>query len=66
MNPNLALVSDGKKFMWDGRLYDTREDASLAGDGYRNDNFEVLMAEEGGKFLLYTRRVVREFVVAVQ
>ncbi|HXX21683.1 MAG TPA: hypothetical protein VEO19_00880 [Terriglobia bacterium] len=66
MNPNLALVSGGKKLMWDGRVYDTREDASLAGEGYRNDNFEVLIAEEGGKFLVYTRRVVREVVVAVQ
>jgi hypothetical protein len=66
MNPNLALVSDGKKFMWDGRLYDAREDASLAVEGYRNNNFEVLTAEEGGKFLVYTRRVVREVVVAAQ
>jgi len=66
MNPNLALVSGGKKFMWDGRVYDTREDASLAGEGYRSDNFDVLMAEEGGKFLVYTRRVVREVVVAAQ
>ena len=66
MNPNLALVNGGKKLMWDGRVYDTREDASLAGEGYRNDNFEVLIAEEGGKFLVYTRRVVREVVVAVQ
>jgi len=66
MNPNLALVSDGKKFMWDGRIYGTRQDASLAGEGYRNDNFEVLVAEEGGKFLVYTRRAVREVVVAAQ
>jgi len=66
MNPNLALVSDGKKFMWDGRVYDTRQDASLAGEGYRNDNFEVLVAEEGGKFLVYTRRAVREVVAPAQ
>jgi hypothetical protein len=66
MNPKLAVICDGKKFMWDGRFYDAREDASLAGEGYRNDNFEVLIAEEGGKFLVYTRRVVREVVVAVQ
>ena len=66
MNPNLALVSDGKKFMWDGRIYGTRQDASLAREGYRNDNFEVLVAEEGGKFLVYTRRAVREVVVAAQ
>ena len=66
MNPNLALVSDGKKFMWDGRIYDTREDASKVGEGYRNDNFEVQMAEEGGRFLVYTRRLVREVVVTAQ
>jgi hypothetical protein len=66
MNPNLALVRDGKKFMWDGRVYDTWQDASVAGEGYRNDSFEVLMAEEAGKFLVYTRRVVREVVVAAQ
>ena len=66
MNPKLAVICDGKKFMWDGHVYDTRQDASLAGEGYRNDNFEVLIAEEGGKFLVYTRRVVREIVVAVQ
>ena len=66
MNPNLALISEGKKFMWDGRLYGTRQDASLAGEGYRNDNFEVRVEEEGGKFLVYTRRMVREVVVAGQ
>jgi hypothetical protein len=66
MDPNLALVSDGKKFMWDGRLYDTREEASRVAEAYQNDNYEVRMVEEGGKFLVYTRRVVKEVVVTAQ
>ncbi len=32
MSPNLAMISDGKKFMWDGQLYDNKEAASRAGE----------------------------------
>ncbi len=66
MGPNLSMVSDGKKLMWDGQFYDTREEASRVREAYQNDHFEVRMVEEGGKFLVYTRRVVKEVVVAVQ
>jgi hypothetical protein len=58
MNPNLSLVSDGKKFMWEGRLYATREEASTVREACQNDGFEVRVVEEGGKFLVYTRRAV--------
>jgi hypothetical protein len=66
MSPDLAIVSDGKKFMWDGQLYDNREDASRAGESYRNEDFQIKMVEEGGKFLVYTRRTVKEVVVTAQ
>jgi len=59
MNPNLSLVSDGKKFMWDGRLYTTREEASTMREACQKDGFEVRVIEEGGKFLVYTRRTVK-------
>ena len=64
MNPSLALIGEGKKFMWDGRPYGTRDEASCAKETYQNDNFEVRMVEEGGMFLLYTRRVVKQVVVS--
>lgn len=64
MSPNLALVRDGKKFMWDGRIVDTREEAVRVAESYQNDNFEVQLVEEGDKFLVYSRRVVKEVVVA--
>ena len=66
VSPNLAMISDGKKFMWDGQLYDTREEASRTGESYRNDDFEVQMVEEGGKFLVYTRRTLKQVVVTAQ
>jgi hypothetical protein len=66
MSPDLAMIGDGKKFMWDGQLYDNREEASRAGESYQGDNFEIRMVEEGGKFLVYTRRTVKETVVTAQ
>ena len=31
MSPNLAMISDGKKFMWDGHTYDNKEEANAQG-----------------------------------
>jgi hypothetical protein len=66
MSPNLATIIDGKKFMWDGQVYDSQEEASRARKSYQDENFEVWMVEEGEKFLVYTRRTVKEWAVAVQ
>ena len=66
MSPNLAMISDGKKFMWDGQLYDNREDASRAADSYQKENFQIQVVDEGGTFLVYTRRTAKEVVVAEQ
>ena len=66
MSPNLAMISDGKKFMWDGQTYDAKEEATRAGESYQNENFETQVVEEGGKFLVYTRRTVKEWAVATQ
>jgi len=59
MNAALALVNEGKKFMWDGRTLESREGASRVAESYRKDNFEVHMVEEEGKFFVYSRRVVK-------
>jgi len=66
MSPNLAMISDGKKFMWDGQLYDNREDASRAADSYQKENFQIQVVDEGGTFLVYTRRTAKEVVAAEQ
>ena len=59
MSPNISLVSDSKKFMWDGRPYSTREEASTVREACQKDGFEVQVVEEDGKFLVYTRRAVK-------
>jgi hypothetical protein len=66
MTPNLALISDGKKFMWNGEQYDTKEEALRVAQMYQNDNFQFQLTEEEGKFLLYTRRIVQEVVASPQ
>ena len=66
MSPDLAMIRDGKKFMWDGQLYDDREEAARAAESYRNENFQIQIVEEGGKFLVYTRRTIKEWVATTQ
>ena len=66
MNPSLAMVSNGKKLMWDGRTLESQDEAAKVAEQYRSDSFEVLIAEEGGKFLVYTRRTVTAAPVAAQ
>ena len=63
MSPTLAIISDGKKFMWDGRLFETRDESSREASAYEKDHFEVRMVEQEGKFLVYTRRPVKEHVL---
>lgn len=66
MDPQIAIFTDGRKFMWDGCSYDTREEALRAADLYQKDGFEVQLREEEGKTLVYTRRLVGQVAVAVQ
>jgi len=66
MSPDLAMISDGKKFMWDGQLYDNREEAARAGESYQNEDFQIRIVEEDGKFLVYSRRTVKEWVATAQ
>ncbi len=54
---------DGMKFMQNGLVYDAREDAEKAMESYRKDGFDVRLLEEGGKFLVFSRRVVKEVKV---
>jgi len=65
MSPNLSLYCDEKKYMWDGSLYATREEVAPVEEAYRKNNFEVYVTEEEGKFLIYTRKVIKDVVVAV-
>jgi hypothetical protein len=56
----LAREVAGKKFMWDGATYVTRDDARQSMENYKKDGFEVHMFLENDKYLLYTRRLVTQ------
>ncbi len=49
--------------MWDGQLYNSREEASQTENAYRSDNFEVHLVENDGSFIVYTRRMAKEAAV---
>jgi hypothetical protein len=66
MTPCLSVIRDGKKFMWDGRPYASSQEALQAGEAYRNDKFEICVAEEEGQFLVYARRAVNAVAVMSQ
>ncbi|MBI5245006.1 MAG: hypothetical protein HY922_15180 [Elusimicrobia bacterium] len=58
--PQLARILDGKKFLWNGVEYEARKQAEEASSAYEKEAFETRMIEEGGKHLIYTRRVAAQ------
>lgn len=63
MNPEEARYEGNKKFMWDGEVYESQSDALSRKKLYEEKGFEVGMFNEQEKFLLYTRREVKEIVI---
>ncbi len=61
--PDISKTINGKKFMWDGVVYESKKEAEDTMRKYKDDNFGVELIEEEGKHLLYTRRVVTDIVV---
>lgn len=59
-----SRMIDGKKFLWDGEVYDSAQAAETRKRDYESQGFEVRLVEEDGQLLLYTRRVVKEVVLA--
>lgn len=60
---DLARRFKSKKFMWDGKEYPDKKAALETSQKYKSDGFETEVFEEGGKFFVFTRRVVKEIIV---
>ena len=60
---DLARIFNGKKFMWDGKVYTDEKERREISQKYKDDGFEVELVDEGGEYFLFTRRVVTEVVV---
>lgn len=61
--PDSFKIIDSKKFMWDGETYEGMDQAKIAEESYKKENFETMIIEEEGKPLVYTRREVKEIVL---
>lgn len=61
--PDSSRMINGKKFMWDGVVYESKEKAQEAMERYKKNGFQVEFLEEENQYLLYTRRVVTEIVI---
>jgi len=57
MNIPLAEKFDGKKYMWDGELYETEEQANQSSETYRKEGFEAKVSKNSDKYLVYSRRL---------
>jgi hypothetical protein len=56
--PEDCATIGGKKFMWDGVEFSSKETVLDTMQKYKKDGFEVELYEEDQKVFLYTRRVV--------
>ena len=63
MAAELAIWRDGDKYMWDGESHTTRDEAEAKAKEYADNDFETLIIESEGAFLVYSRRVVTEIVL---
>ncbi len=61
--PDISKIINGKKYMWDNVVYESKKEAQDLMEKFKKDNFEVELIEEDKQFLLYTRRLVTEVVV---
>ena len=63
MAPENVRFFEGHKYMWDGEVYASHDEAEAKREEYAGNEFETQLVEEEEQFLVYTRRVVTEVVV---
>jgi hypothetical protein len=60
---NIAVIFDGKKFIWDKGNYSSEAEAAEKIMKYKKDGFETHLVEEEKKYFIYSRRVVTKIVL---
>ena len=61
--PDISKLVDGKKYVWDGEVYESEAQAQEVKKKYEDDEFEVQLIQDEGTYLVYSRRVVTEIVL---
>lgn len=60
---DIFKIVNGKKYMWDGEDYNAESAAREHLLEYNDNGFETVLIEEGGKYFVYSRRLVTEIVI---
>ncbi|MFC2163994.1 hypothetical protein ACFLT2_03220 [Acidobacteriota bacterium] len=60
---DISKLVDGKKYVWDGEIYESESQAQEVKKKYEDDDFEVQLIQEESQYLVYSRRVVTEIVL---
>lgn len=63
MNIQNIKVVEGRKFIWDGLIYDSQDALNNALSSYANDGFETKVFKEDDRYLVYSRREVKTVVI---
>jgi len=56
-------IVNGRKYIWDGQAYLSKEAADQAVSRYQSEGFETEIVEEEGKLFAYSRREVKKVAV---
>jgi hypothetical protein len=57
--PALAKVFGDKKYMWDGEVYTSEEEAKKIAQRYEGAGFETKIVFENNQFFVYSRKEVK-------
>lgn len=57
MTPPLALNVKGKKYLWDGKTYNSEDEAVGISKSYEKEGFDIHIFEQENEYMVYSRRV---------
>jgi hypothetical protein len=57
MTPPLAIKVEGKKYVWDGEIFNSENEAVETSESYEKDGFDIHIFEQDTKYMVYSRRV---------
>ncbi len=57
--PALAKIFGDKKYMWDGEIYASEEEAKKVAQRYKEAGFETKVVSEDDQFFVYSRKEVK-------
>jgi hypothetical protein len=57
MTPPLAMSVRGQKYLWDGKIYNSEDEAVETCTSYEKDGFDIHMFKQDNEYMVYSRRI---------